>query len=157
MTGNGKAEHVEIVGVDSKWNPIPGTEKLFDVDTVCLAVGLNPMTELLWMSGCKFCFIPALGGHVPLHDENMETTVKGLYVAGDVTGVEEASSAMEEGSLAGVCAAQALGFMTEDEAGVKKAEIRARLDTLRSGMFGEGRRRSKQQQLDCMEEYRRAQ
>ena len=75
----------------------PGqSEKRFDVDTVCLAVGLNPMTELLvWMVGCKFDFIPSFGGHVPLHDENMETTVPGVYVAGDVTGVEEASSAME--------------------------------------------------------------
>ena len=153
VTGNGKVEQVEIVGVDSKWNQIPGTEKVFDVDTVCLAVGLNPMTELLWMSGCKFCFIPPFGGHVPMHDGNMETTVKGLYVAGDVTGVEEASSAMEEGSLAGVCAAEALGFLTRDQAEAKKAEIRGRLDTLRSGMFGEGRRRSKEQQLAFMEQY----
>ena len=81
VTGNGKVERAEIVEVDSRWNEIPGTEKVFDVDTVCLAVGLNPMTELLWMAGCEFCFIPAFGGHVPMHDHNMETTVKGLYVA----------------------------------------------------------------------------
>lgn len=154
VTGNGKVERAEIVEVDSHWNEIPGTEKVFDVDTVCLAVGLNPMTELLWMAGCEFCFIPAFGGHVPMHDHNMETTVKGLYVAGDVTGVEEASSAMEEGNLAGVSAACALGFLTAEEAAEKKAEITERLDILRSGMFGEKRRTAKEQQLDFMEHHR---
>ena len=59
-------------------------------DTICLAVGLNPMTELAYMAGCQMAFIPALGGHVPMHDEHMETTVPGVYVAGDITGVEEA-------------------------------------------------------------------
>ena len=154
VTGDGKVEHVEIVEVDSRWNPIPGTEKGFDVDTVCLAVGLNPMTELLWMAGCGFCFIPAFGGHVPMHDESMQTTVPGLYVAGDVTGVEEASSAMEEGNLAGVSAAEALGCLTAEEAAVKKAEIQERLDTLRSGMFGEKRRTAKAEQLAYMRDHR---
>ncbi|MCR5370514.1 MAG: FAD-dependent oxidoreductase [Clostridium sp.] len=153
VTGDGKVEHAEIVEVDSRWNPIPGTEKGFDVDTVCLAVGLNPMTELLWMAGCGFCFIPAFGGHVPMHDESMQTTVPGLYVAGDVTGVEEASSAMEEGNLAGVSAAEALGYLTVEEAALKKAEIQERLDTLRSGMFGEKRRTAKSEQLAYMRDH----
>lgn len=152
--GEGKVEGVEIVEVGPGFVPIPGTEKSFEVDTVCLAVGLNPMTELIWMSGCEFCFIPAFGGHVPLHDGNMETTVPGLYVAGDVTGVEEASSAMEEGNLAGVAAAEALGLLSAEDAAAKKAEIMHRLDTLRSGMFGERRRTAKAEQLHSMELYR---
>ncbi len=152
--GDGKVEGVEIVEVGPGFVPIPGTEKTFQVDTICLAVGLNPMTELVWMSGCKFCFIPAFGGHVPLHDSNMETTVPGLYVAGDVTGVEEASSAMEEGNLAGVAVAESLGLLSPVEAADKKAEIMHRLDTLRSGMFGERRRLSKGQQLQYMADYR---
>ena len=155
ITGHDQVEQVTIVAVDSKWQHIPGTEKTFDVDTVCLAVGLNPMTELVWMTGCAFTFIPAFGGHVPLHDRNMETTIKGLYVAGDVTGVEEASSAMEEGNLAGIAAAQALGFYTEQEAEAGKAEIWQRLETLRSGMFGEKRRTAKQTQLDRMDSWKK--
>lgn len=151
--GNGEVEGVEIAALDEKWNMIPGTEKEFAVDTVCLAVGLNPMTELIWMAGCDFTFIPAFGGHVPLHDHNMETTVMGIYVAGDVTGVEEASSAMEEGNLAGVAAAEALDYLTKEEAAKKKAEIMSRLNTLRSGLFGAGRKMSKEKQIAAMEEY----
>lgn len=152
--GKEKVEQVEIAEVDASFTPIPGTEQIFDADTVCLAVGLNPMTELLWMAGCEFCFIPAFGGHVPMHDIYNETTVPGLYVAGDVTGVEEASSAMEEGNLAGVAAAASLGLLSEAEAGAKIEEIRRRLDTLRSGLFGAGRRTSKEAQLAAMAEWK---
>lgn len=154
--GKGKVEGVEIAAVDQNWNIIEGSEKDFDVDTVCLAVGLNPMTELLWMTGCKFDFIPAFGGHVPLHDENMETSKEGLYVAGDVTGVEEASSAMEEGNLAGVCAAHSLGYLTNDEKEKLVKDINDRLNTLRSGYFGERRRMSKQKQIEDMKIYKKS-
>ncbi len=151
--GETQVEQVEIARVDEKFRPVPGTEQLLDADTVCLAVGLNPMTELLWMAGCGFTFIPAFGGHVPMHDEHLETTVPGLYVAGDVTGVEEASSAMEEGRLAGICAAASLGLLPADEAEARAAEIRGRLDVLRSGVFGERRRTAKEQQLRAIRDY----
>lgn len=154
VSGDGKVEKVEIAQVDASFQPIPGTEQVLEADTVCLAVGLNPMTELLWMTGCKFTYIAAFGGHVPMHDEHMETTVDGLYVAGDVTGVEEASSAMEEGKLAGVNAAASLGLMSEEEAKEKSSRIQERLNVLRSGVFGEKRRLSKEDQLSAMQAYR---
>ena len=41
---------VTIGEVDSSWKIIPGSEKHFDVDTICLAVGLSPMSQLAKMS-----------------------------------------------------------------------------------------------------------
>jgi thioredoxin reductase len=148
--GNEGVEQVEISKLDDNWKAVPGSEFTLEADTICLAVGLNPMTELVWMAGCEFCYIPAFGGHVPLHDRNMETTVSGIYVAGDVTGVEEASSAMEEGNLAGVAAAEALGLIDARAAAMKKSEIEGRLNTLRSGQFGEKRRQAKEKQLAAL-------
>jgi len=146
--GNGQVESVEIVALDSRWQPVAGSEKSLAVDTVCLAVGLTPLTELAWLMGCEFVFVPALGGHVPKHDLNMETTVPGVYVAGDVSGVEEASTALEEGRLAGTACAEALGLLDPDEARKRKAAIWERLDALRTGPFGEGRRVAKGRLLD---------
>lgn len=137
--GDNKVEEAVLVDLDEKWKPIPGTERTIKVDVICLAVGLSPLTELVWMSGAKFTFIPSLGGHLPLHDENMQTTIPGLYVAGDVAGVEEASTAVEEGRLVGVAVAHSLGKYTDEDAMNRKMVIRTRLDQLRSGPFGEGR------------------
>ncbi len=154
ILGKECVEAVEIVALDGRWNPVPGTQQVLEADTVCLAVGLNPMTELLWQAGCRFAYIPALGGHVPLHDANMESTVSGIYVAGDVTGVEEASSAMEEGRLAGIAAAESLGYLVAQEADQKKKQVCQRLSVLRSGCFGERRRQSKERQLADMRSWR---
>src|SRR5699024_4681964 len=42
-----------------------------------------------------------LGGHVPIHNEKMETPIDGLFVAGNITGIESAKIAMAQGTLAG--------------------------------------------------------
>nr|WP_317302468.1 NAD(P)/FAD-dependent oxidoreductase [Acidaminococcus timonensis] len=56
---------VTIAQVDSHFQFIPGTEKHFDVDTICVAVGLSPMSQLLKMAGCDMEDNPKRGGQVP--------------------------------------------------------------------------------------------
>ena len=143
VVGQGKVEAVVLatLGPDGKIDP--QSERTLAADTVGLAVGLTPLTELAWMAGCDFFFSPKLGGHLPLHDENMLTSLPYLYVAGDITGVEEASTAMEEGRLAGIAAAESMGLVAAATAAADKAAVRQRIDVLRSGPFGEGRRLAK--------------
>ena len=143
VVGQGKVEAVVLatLGPDGKIDP--QSERTLAADTVGLAVGLTPLTELAWMAGCEFFFSPKLGGHLPLHDENMLTSLPYLYVAGDITGVEEASTAMEEGRLAGIAAAESLGLVAAATAVADKAAVRQRIEVLRSGPFGEGRRLAK--------------
>ncbi|WP_312815874.1 FAD-dependent oxidoreductase [Sedimentibacter sp.] len=145
--GNNRVERVEIVQLDSNWKEIEGTEKIFDVDTICLAVGLTPMVELIWLAGCKFTFIGSMGGYVPVHDRYMRTTVDGIYVAGDVAGIEEASTAMEEGRLAGISVAYDLCLIDDAQAEKRIDEIWNKLDSLRCGQFGEKRKTAKDQIL----------
>lgn len=133
--GTDSLEGVTIVQVDSSFKPVPGTEEDIPCDTLCLAVGLAPLTELCWQAGCDMAFIRELSGHVPLTDENLETTVPGVYAAGDVSGIEEASSAMVEGRLAGCAAAESLGYEPEKAAAEKEA-AKTELAELRSGPAG---------------------
>ncbi|AEF94173.1 Sarcosine oxidase [Desulfotomaculum nigrificans CO-1-SRB] len=125
-----------IVQLDDNWQPIQGTEKDVATDVICLAVGLTPLTELLWQAGCKMVYVPQLGGHVPLRNENLETSVPGIYVAGDVAGIEEASAAMMEGALAGLNAAASLDYSSENLASDRQ-NIIDQLTGLRSGPVGE--------------------
>lgn len=146
--GTERVEKVEIVQLDSNWKEVEGSEKTFEVDTICLAVGLTPMVELIYLAGCEFTFIGSMGGYVPVHDRYMRTTVNGIYVAGDVAGIEEASTAMEEGRLAGISVAYDLELVDEDRAEERIKEIWNKLDSLRCGQFGEKRRIAKDQILD---------
>lgn len=126
---------VTIAEVDSHFQFIPGTEKHFDVDTICVAVGLSPMSQLLKMAGCEMEDNPKRGGQVPICDEYGRTSIPGLFVAGDVSGIEEASSAMIEGRMAGELAAEYLGYTTEKEETESLEGLDKALDGLRQGMF----------------------
>ena len=137
--GKEYVEKAVIVEIDQHFNSINGTEKTFKVDLICLAVGLSPLLELLNLVDCKKVYIPELGGWVPLHNESMETTCEGIFVAGDVTGVEEANSALDKGRIAGISIAKSLKYLSEARAMKEHIIIKKRLDELRSGPFGEGR------------------
>ncbi len=126
---------VTIGQVDGNWNIVPGSEKDFEVDTICLAVGLSPMSQLLKMAGCEMAENPAKGGYVPICDHYGETSIPGVFVAGDVSGIEEASSAMIEGRIAGVAAAHHLGYIEQDELAEKSQALEQALMSLRAGMF----------------------
>ncbi|MEL7649075.1 MAG: NAD(P)/FAD-dependent oxidoreductase [Sedimentibacter sp.] len=146
--GTDRVEKVEIVELDSNFKEVEGSEKMFEADTICLAVGLTPMIELVHLAGCEFTYIASMGGYVPVHDRCMRTTVDGIYVAGDVSGIEEASTAMEEGRLAGISVACDLGLVDEEKARTRMDEIWTKLDSLRCGQFGEKRRTAKSQILE---------
>ncbi|HYE82901.1 MAG TPA: NAD(P)/FAD-dependent oxidoreductase [Clostridia bacterium] len=152
VIGKNSVEAVEIVQLDSSWQPVPGTEKLVEADTVCLATGLTPLVELAWIAGCEFCYIPELGGHVPIHDAYMETTVDRIFIAGDISGVEEASTAMEEGQLAGINAAAALGYIDGEERNRLSEQVWNKLDSLRCGVFGEKRKLAKERIIAAAKE-----
>lgn len=134
--GDGKVEGARIVQLDENRQVIPGSEEDIACDAICLSVGLSPLAELCWLAGCKMAYIRELGGCVPLVDQTMQTTVAGVYAAGDVSGLEEATTAMLEGRLAGVSAAAALGYSV-DQAAALQANYREELKALRSGPMSE--------------------
>lgn len=133
--GTNHVTGVTIARVDENYHFIPGTEKHFDVDTICLAVGLSPMAQLLKMAGCVMDERPGHDGTTPLCDENGATSVPGIYAVGDVSGIEEASSAMLEGRIAGLAAAAYLGFMEEKTCEEAVNRQKKALMSLRHGMF----------------------
>jgi len=133
--GKDKVEGVIVVKLDKNWQPISGSEEKVSCDTVCLAVGLTPSTRLLSQVGVEMEFVGEAGGFVALHDEDMRTTVPNVYVAGDSSGIEEASTAMIEGKIAGVSAAYSIGF--DKNAKRLKKQYIGELERLREGPFGE--------------------
>lgn len=142
--GEQGVERAVIWEVDETWQGIPGSEKELEVDIICLAVGLSPLTELLWQAGCAMVRVPELGGHVAVHDENMETSVKGIYVAGDASGIEEAVTAMLEGRIAGAEAACAINPQVRKRAEKIGEETRREIEEFRKGPFGEKARVGKE-------------
>jgi len=122
-------------GVNKKFQPIKGTEKKLKVDMICLAVGLTPLSELLYQAGCRVIYVPELGGNVAWHNKDMETSQPGIFIAGDASGIEEASTAMLEGRIAGASAYESL-FGKNDKAQQIILEAKEELQEIRQGPFG---------------------
>jgi thioredoxin reductase len=150
--GKDRVEGATIIEVDDNWEPIAGTEKHFEVDTVCIAVGLNPSTQLIRMANCKMAYSPVLGGQLPAHDLNQETSIKGIFVAGDASGIEEASTAIIEGRIAGLAIAHSLGYLNEAEFLSQRDQQLKSMVGLRSGSHGEVRAKAKEYLNAMMEE-----
>ncbi len=133
VEGEDHVTGVTIAQVDEHFQFIPGTEKHFAVDTICVAVGLSPMAQLLKMDG--IVMDDTKGRTVPKCDRTGATSIPGIYVAGDVAGIEEASSAMIEGRMSGSAIAAYLGYLSSDSSEQRVDTLENSLSSLRQGMF----------------------
>lgn len=95
--GDRRVEGVTIVEVDAEWNPVAGTEKFIECDTLLLSVGLIPENELSKMAGVSLD--PRTGGAYV--NEFLETSVPGIFSCGNVLHVNDYVDAVStEGEIA---------------------------------------------------------
>lgn len=140
--GENSVESVTLAKLDKNFNVIEESSFKVKADLVCIATGLRPMNELGFMVGLKFIYLSDFGGFVPIHDENMQATIDGIYVSGDGSGIEEASTAIEEGKIAGIAVSLSLKKVNEQIGNKILDEAKIRLKTLRLGPFGEHRQKA---------------
>lgn len=104
IEGDERVSAVEISRVDANTRqPIKGTEKRFECDTVLFSVGLIPENELSKTAGVELS--PKTRGAVVY--ENRETSVSGVFACGNVLQVHDlVDFVSEEAELAGKAAAE---------------------------------------------------
>lgn len=146
VEGEDRVKAVRIGRVDNSGGTVEDSIRKVDVDIVALAVGLAPSYKLLHHAGCELKLQPRLGGYVPKRNDRMRTTKKDIYVAGDASGIEEATSATLEGKIAGTDAALQLGFGGQEEKDNITASQQS-LTELRGGPYYKGLRESLQEVL----------
>jgi thioredoxin reductase len=102
VKGRARVEGVWVSEVGPDLKPIPGTQKLWECDTLLLSVGLIPENELSRAAGIEMD--PRTGG--PVVYENRETSIPGIFAAGNAVHVHDlADFASAEASIAGRAAA----------------------------------------------------
>ena len=102
IEGKERVESVVIAEVGPDRKPIPGTEEHYDCDTLLLSVGLLPENELTIGLGAQMSRIT----NGPVVNESLETSVPGVFAAGNVLHVHDlVDYVSEEAGLAGESAA----------------------------------------------------
>lgn len=125
-----------ITEVDEKFQCLMDKEKTIECDMILIAIGLSPLCELLYQAGCRIDYVPELGGNVPYNNENMQTSKPNIYVCGDLASIEEASTAMLEGKIAGARVYESL-FGKDKEADEIAIGARSELNIIRTSPFEE--------------------
>ncbi len=96
------------------------------VDFVCLSGGLRPIPDMAVAAGAAMHYTADGRYDVPLAGSHGETTVPGLYVAGNIMGIEGAPVAMAQGQMAAIGVLRYL-LRQPDGFGAEAAESRRRL------------------------------
>jgi sarcosine oxidase, subunit alpha len=81
--GNKRVTGAVVVRLDDKGLPVPGTEKAFACDAICLSNGFEPDSALLTQARTKVSYDELLGEFVPA--ESLPT----VHPCGEVTGVHD--------------------------------------------------------------------
>lgn len=111
--GASRVEGATIARLDADWRPIPGSEVDVACDAVCVGFGFLPFNALSRLADVNQEWRIERGGEVPVRDAVMETSVPGIYAAGDGAGIGGYRMAMLEGQIAGLSAAAYLGHGVE--------------------------------------------
>ncbi len=85
IRGDKRVEQAVVSRVDENRRPIPGTEIVFDCDTILLSVGLIPENELSRQAGIEI----DNRTRGPVVWENMETSLPGVFASGNVVHVHD--------------------------------------------------------------------
>ncbi|MDZ7860174.1 MAG: FAD-dependent oxidoreductase [Candidatus Krumholzibacteriota bacterium] len=89
--GSEQLERITVAGIDSNFNPLRGTFRTYEVDTLLIAVGLSPVNEL----------------YLKLKEFGIE-----VFTCGDSEDISEASAAIFSGKITGRKVARFLGNST---------------------------------------------
>lgn len=115
-----------IAKIDAQGKVVPGSERRVEVDLLCTGYGLLPSIELARLLGCEVHHLSVRGGWVPRHDQDQQTSVPGVYVAGEIAGIGGSDVAVAEGRIAGLAAARSLDRAGPDFASRLRAAQRQR-------------------------------
>lgn len=85
IAGKERVESVTIAEVDGKGKPVPGTEEVYECDTLLLSCGLIPENELTTGAGIEMDRVTS-GAVV---DNNLETSLPGVFACGNVLHVHD--------------------------------------------------------------------
>ncbi|MFI7319731.1 FAD-dependent oxidoreductase [Streptomyces venezuelae] len=105
--GTDRVEAVTVSRLDHDWRPVPGTERRIECDALAVGHGLIPQIDLATALGCA-TRRTADGTYALALSPLQETSLRGLWSAGETSGVGGAQQALVEGELAALAVASRL-------------------------------------------------
>ena len=134
--GKGKLEEIRTVRIDRNGRSLPGSEARYPCKCLALGYGFVANIELAQLAGCDLAYDRHKGGWMVRVDANLETSVSGIFAAGEITGIAGATKAITEGRLAALAILHKLGKIDQQTYSNRAAPMKtARMRHLRFGRY----------------------
>lgn len=113
--GDKQLEAVRVAKIDPSGLPVLGSESVYPCECLAMGNGFSANIELGLLAGCRPEYDARMGGWIISTDENLETSVNGIYAAGEITGVGGALKSIAEGRLAAYSILHKLGRIDDQQ------------------------------------------
>jgi hypothetical protein len=121
--GNGRVEEVVIAKVDRNFTVKPGSIEVHKCDAIATGWGFTPDLTIAYSLGVTTDIHPVDRSVVVQVDAFQETTQRGIFAAGESTGVGGVDLALIEGHVAGLAIAVQRGLISTVEAKNRSAGL----------------------------------
>jgi thioredoxin reductase len=127
-SGNGRLEEVSLKLTKADG----GATEVLKVDLICVDGGRHPILEPLSILSCELDLQPNLGGWLPNYNENLQTSMGHVFVAGQAAGVTSQASVILTGVIAGLSTIDLLESTASEERMARKRELWNEIERIES-------------------------
>jgi NADPH-dependent 2,4-dienoyl-CoA reductase/sulfur reductase-like enzyme len=113
-SGQNGLEEVLTVKIDRNGSMVPGTETRYPCECLAIGYGFAANIELAQLAGCRLEYDEGKGGWIVWVNEDLETSIAGIFAAGEITGIAGATKSITEGKLAALGILSKLGKISGD-------------------------------------------
>lgn len=128
--GDEQLQSVSLAPVNKQGEILEGERQTIDCDRLGVCYSFLSSTELIRQVNADCQWNARRGGWIAQHDEWMRSSVAGVYVAGESTGVAGSDSAMVEGKLAALGCALDMDRLNAESAQQQALPVRRNLRQL---------------------------
>jgi NADPH-dependent 2,4-dienoyl-CoA reductase/sulfur reductase-like enzyme len=116
---NDTFQEVFAVQIAPDGNIVQGSQKRYETQMLACGNGFIPNIELPQLAGCDLAYDADKGGWIVKVDTSMQTSLSGIFAAGEITGIAGGDKALIEGQLAALSILKQFGKLS-----AKKYRIR---------------------------------
>ena len=109
VKGKDKLQEVIAAKIAPDGSTVQGSQKRYETHLLACGNGFIPNIELPQLAGCDLTYATDMGGWIVKVDASMETSVSGVFAAGEITGIAGGDKALIEGQLAALSVLRQLG------------------------------------------------
>lgn len=123
VSGRGRVESVTTVRLDRRGEAVAGSTRRYPAAGLAVGFGFVPNIELPLQAGCNAHYRVDGGGWVIHADSDLETSLPGVFAAGEVTGIGGGMKSLVEGGLCGLAVSARLGRVKPGDAALRQRLI----------------------------------